>query len=93
MNHFYVGRSRTNNKEINYVDTTCLIIMRFDVINFYSCYIFEMRKYLLIDRTSRRDSLKSRQADLEHGLALAPYRYRLFYDWDLVVEALPALCA
>lgn len=53
MNHFYVGRSRTNNREINYVDTTCLIIMRFDVINFYSCYIFEMRKYLLIDRTSK----------------------------------------
>lgn len=53
MNHLYVGRSRTNNREINYVDTTCLIIMRFDVINFYSCYIFEMRKYLLIDRTSK----------------------------------------
>lgn len=53
MNHLYVGRSRSNNREINYLDTTCLIIMRFDVINFYSCYIFEMRKYLLIDRTSK----------------------------------------
>lgn len=30
-----------------------LIILRFDVINFDSCYIFEMRKYLLIDRTSK----------------------------------------
>lgn len=53
MNYFYVGRSRSNNREINYLDTTCLVIMRFDVINFYSCYIFEMRKYPLIDRTSK----------------------------------------